>query len=466
MSVKERLGPSLFVAVELWMRHCTSTDFFIEIAQSALNLSNPRRANFGPFSVSWPAFAAKFSQTVLKRMSTFLILGIATTSRKPLLRNAARRVEYFPVLQQHYFSRLWAARLISWLLKKATPRMLQPIFVNTLDATKHEDGTPREFVTLPDNSTSGVADAVHETMTEQGVREHHRAALNSQGVFRTVLEANLLDYLSSILVEQANWINSYVKTPPSRWRGVFRFHVVGTTTTFVEMVGSLAARTLGAKLFHSISSSGTAAFWGELIFNVVASRFIYYYSTIFGTHLLNKLDKLLPVSDAETAYETEQDEKYREKAQEEAERHRELYTGADDYYKALGLQPSATQEEIKKQYKKLALKLHPDKIGHLPEDQREQAATQFKLINKAHSILSNEDKRREYDEIYVRDETPPKWMYILSGLPIPLKLIATFGILFGGVGAIFSVIYGQMFMMFKLMSAPGFGILRMFTAGA
>ena len=58
------------------------------------------------------------------------------------------------------------------------------------------------------------------------------------------------------------------------------------------------------------------------------------------------------------------------------------------YYETLGVAESATQEEIKKAYRKLAMKHHPDHGGSEEE---------FKKINEAYSVLSDELKRSEYD---------------------------------------------------------------------
>ncbi|MDB5020881.1 MAG: molecular chaperone DnaJ [Pedobacter sp.] len=64
-----------------------------------------------------------------------------------------------------------------------------------------------------------------------------------------------------------------------------------------------------------------------------------------------------------------------------------------DYYKVLGLDKTASQDEIKKAYRKFARKYHPDLN---PNDK--EANRQFQEINEAHEALSDPEKRKKYDE--------------------------------------------------------------------
>ncbi len=63
-----------------------------------------------------------------------------------------------------------------------------------------------------------------------------------------------------------------------------------------------------------------------------------------------------------------------------------------DYYEVLGVKKTASKEEIKKAYKRLAKKYHPDLNKDNPE-----AEQRFKEINEAAAVLGNEEKRRQYD---------------------------------------------------------------------
>ena len=64
-----------------------------------------------------------------------------------------------------------------------------------------------------------------------------------------------------------------------------------------------------------------------------------------------------------------------------------------DYYKVLGVEKNASQEDIKKAYRKLAKKYHPDLNKNNP-----QAQTKFQEINEANEVLSDTEKRKRYDE--------------------------------------------------------------------
>jgi molecular chaperone DnaJ len=65
-----------------------------------------------------------------------------------------------------------------------------------------------------------------------------------------------------------------------------------------------------------------------------------------------------------------------------------------DFYAVLGVSASATQDEIKKQYRKLAAKFHPDKN---PNDAK--AADRFKEISEAYQVLGDAEKRKQYDRM-------------------------------------------------------------------
>lgn len=67
-----------------------------------------------------------------------------------------------------------------------------------------------------------------------------------------------------------------------------------------------------------------------------------------------------------------------------------------DYYKILGVEKSASEDDIKKAYRKLALKWHPDR-NQGSEEEKAKADKMFKDINEAYSVISDPDKRKKFD---------------------------------------------------------------------
>jgi len=68
-------------------------------------------------------------------------------------------------------------------------------------------------------------------------------------------------------------------------------------------------------------------------------------------------------------------------------------TDFKDYYAILGISKTATSEEIKQAFRKLARKYHPD-----VNPNNKQAEAKFKEVNEAYEVLSDPDKRKKYDQ--------------------------------------------------------------------
>ncbi len=63
-----------------------------------------------------------------------------------------------------------------------------------------------------------------------------------------------------------------------------------------------------------------------------------------------------------------------------------------DYYEMLGVSKTASDEEIKRAYRKLAMKYHPDRNAN-----KKEAEERFKELNEAYAVLSDKEKRKQYD---------------------------------------------------------------------
>lgn len=127
-----------------------------------------------------------------------------------------------------------------------------------------------------------------------------------------------------------------------------------------------------------------------------------------------------------------------------------------DYYKILGVDRNASLEEIKKAYRRLALKYHPDRN---PGDK--QAEEKFKEINEAYQVLSDPEKRARYDQLsdsYARWQTtggqgPFRWDEWFAGGGMPGGVRVEFrdlDDLFGGVSG-----FSDFFRMFFGGGFPG-----------
>jgi len=112
-----------------------------------------------------------------------------------------------------------------------------------------------------------------------------------------------------------------------------------------------------------------------------------------------------------------------------------------DYYQVLGVGRTASSDDIKKAYRRLALQWHPDRH---PAERREAAEVEFKRISEAYEVLSDPEKRKRYDEL------GPNWQQGQEFRPPPSgermsreEFERRFGS--GGFSEFFETIFGDQF---------------------
>ncbi len=101
-----------------------------------------------------------------------------------------------------------------------------------------------------------------------------------------------------------------------------------------------------------------------------------------------------------------------------------------DYYDILGISRNATEEEIKKRFRELAIKYHPDR-----NPDNKEAEEKFKEINEAYSVLSDPKKRAQYDQFGVVDGT--------DGFSREYDFASAFSDIFSNLSSVFGDIFGD-----------------------
>jgi DnaJ family protein B protein 12 len=115
------------------------------------------------------------------------------------------------------------------------------------------------------------------------------------------------------------------------------------------------------------------------------------HSTIEAEKFLQRITVEEVVEEVKMSSSSSQESIEREYTDDQLQAVKRVNENSEDYYKIFGLSKDATENDIKKAYKKLALSVHPDRNA------APGATEAFKLVSEAFNVLSNEEKRKLYD---------------------------------------------------------------------
>jgi molecular chaperone DnaJ len=98
-----------------------------------------------------------------------------------------------------------------------------------------------------------------------------------------------------------------------------------------------------------------------------------------------------------------------------------------DYYSILGVAKNASADEIKSVFRKSAMKYHPDHQTGKSDAEKKEAETKFKEINEAYEVLSDDEKRRQYEQIRALGGRPHMGGFGFGGMPHGFSHMRGFG---------------------------------------
>lgn len=104
-----------------------------------------------------------------------------------------------------------------------------------------------------------------------------------------------------------------------------------------------------------------------------------------------------------------------------------------DYYEVLGVAKNATEDELKKAYRKMAIKYHPDRQQGKSDAEKKAAEEKFKEAAEAYDVLSNPDKRSRYDQFGFAGTDGGAGGFGGAGMSME-DIFSQFGDIFGGGG--------------------------------
>ena len=298
--------------------------------------------------------------------------------------------------------------------------------------------------------------------------------MNEFGVVRGVVGVHLPHHIATLMTQQLHWLqmvleNRRAEKRTSLWR-TLKPYFAALSTSIAEVVLSDVTRCLGYACGRAIgrwrrrpeSTAFALAFWVEHAVLTMAAPFLEAAAHAVGSRVYRELDRIFPPTANDAAADA--DEEQRDHDEEHDARETFFSTtalrGKRDLYEVLGVSNDATPEDIKRAYRKLALEHHPDRVGSLPPEERESAAAAMASINDAYDVLSDESKKRQYDQArFAMDPSssivPTVFMQRLRRLPLPLQAGVGVGALLGITMISGEVIYRHVFSLLREQTSLG-----------
>ena len=298
--------------------------------------------------------------------------------------------------------------------------------------------------------------------TDDGSQYEERVML--EGVVKAVLYRNAIPTAAQMVVDHSEFVYHYIKSP-HLYRRTLRAHAVTTAVEVAELGLGLAVRCIGAAAVYKVlpqSSRVCGAFVAEnallLLSSLLLTRRLI---SPLAARVESKMCQLLPPTQIEMA----EDER---EAEEEAAAYRKLedevlsgwHKGEESPYTILDVPIDASKDEIKKKYRQLALQMHPDKIAHLPREQKEAMEIRFKKVASAYQILSDDDKRRLY-ATESGEQHSRGMLKLIEHLPIYVQLPILLSIMGGLMCSIWGLGFAKFHTAFRNFTAGGVIPLRL-----
>ncbi|RHW71481.1 chaperone protein DNAj [Trypanosoma brucei equiperdum] len=385
-----RLIPMLFY--EYFAGSAFNVDVLKAIFRSIGTAGSNCGKGLGLFSRTVNIVIAQLSQRVVE----WCVVAYFTSSNSLLLHRAAVLHCTFPYVQHYRFSNCWITHFPCSVAKIFVPSFLWNWVRNTIV------GLP----SLGDDGTDGVNDY------GESISFYNSSYASSTPA--AVVASSLVSEITEHIIQQIAWAVLFYRSRDEKdalWPMVKRY-LSTTVESLTHSVLIVCARSVGAWFGGRVSRNPSSGciFWCERTLLLLLGPAIGKSGRRLGVKLLQELERFHPTTEAEARADDA-----RSNAESSAHDGEDDWnTGSFfypttlstvDYYEVLGVERTASLEDIKRAYRAAALQNHPD---HAPKEAEAQNAAQERMavINQAYETLGTDSKRRKYDQACANIQIP------------------------------------------------------------